>query len=42
MMLQFNNVYADLSYIIHNQEIQSLLKQIMLNEGLRKKNTFWN
>ncbi|MDR6845681.1 amidohydrolase family protein [Flavobacterium granuli] len=40
MMLQYENVYADLSYIIHSQEIQPLLKQTLLNEGLRKKVLF--
>src|SRR5690606_31702343 len=31
IMLQYDNVYGDLSYIIHNTEIQPLLKQTLMN-----------
>ena len=38
MMLQYPNVYADISYILHsNLEIQPLLKQTLQNPGLRMK-----
>jgi predicted TIM-barrel fold metal-dependent hydrolase len=38
MMLQHPNVYADISYILHNDaEILPLLKQTLLNPGLRPK-----
>ena len=38
MMLQYPNVYADISYILHNsQAIQPLLKQTLENPGLRSK-----
>lgn len=38
MMLQYPNVYADISYILHSdQEILPLLKQTLQNPGLRKK-----
>ncbi|QSB29289.1 amidohydrolase family protein [Flavobacterium sp. CLA17] len=40
IMLQYDNVYADLSYIIHSEQIQPLLKQTLLNEDLRKKILF--
>lgn len=38
MMLQHDNVYADISYILHNDaEIMPLLKQTLQNPGLRNK-----
>lgn len=38
MMLQYPNVYADISYILHNNEaILPLLKQTLQNEQLKKK-----
>lgn len=38
MILQYPNVYADISYILHNDaDILPLLKQTLLNPGLRKK-----
>ena len=39
-MLQYENVYADLSYIIHNTEIFPLLKQTLQNEKLQKRTLF--
>jgi predicted TIM-barrel fold metal-dependent hydrolase len=40
MMLQYENVYADLSYILHNSEIHPLLKQTLMNPKLRKRILF--
>jgi hypothetical protein len=40
LMLQYPNVYADLSYIIHVSEIQPLLKQTLLNPKLNSKVLF--
>jgi len=40
LMLQYDNVYADLSYIIHNKEIFPLLKQTLQNEELQKRILF--
>lgn len=40
MMLQYDNVYADLSYIIHNSDIFPLLKQTLKNEKLKKRILF--
>jgi len=37
LMLQFENVYADLSYIIHTPDIQPLLKFTLQNQKLNKK-----
>jgi predicted TIM-barrel fold metal-dependent hydrolase len=38
MMLQYKNVYADISYILHcDKEILPLLKQTLQNDGLREK-----
>jgi predicted TIM-barrel fold metal-dependent hydrolase len=38
MMLQFPNVYADISYILHDDpEILPLLKQTLLNKGMCEK-----
>jgi predicted TIM-barrel fold metal-dependent hydrolase len=38
MILQYPNVYADISYILHDtQAIQPLLKQTLENKGLRPK-----
>ena len=39
-MLQYPNVYADVSYIIHNESIQLLLKQTMTHEGLKNRVLF--
>ncbi|MDX2070236.1 MAG: hypothetical protein SFV55_17545 [Haliscomenobacter sp.] len=40
LMLQFPNVYADLSYILYNPQIQPLLKQTLLNPGLKSRVLF--
>lgn len=40
IMLQYPNVYADLSYIIHNPSIQPLLRQTLQNPILKKKVLF--
>lgn len=40
LMLQYPNVYADVSYIIHNEGIQPLLKQTMTHEGLKNRVLF--
>lgn len=40
LMLQYDNVYADLSYIIHNKEIFPLLKQTLQNDELQKRILF--
>jgi predicted TIM-barrel fold metal-dependent hydrolase len=41
MMLQHDNVYADISYILHNDaEVLPLLKQTLINPGLREKVLF--
>lgn len=40
MIIQYPNVYADLSYIIHNQEIIPMLKQTLANGKLREKVLF--
>lgn len=40
MMLQYNNVYADLSYIIHNSGIQPLLKYTLSNDILKERVLF--
>lgn len=39
-MLQKENVYADISYIIHDNEIVPLLKQTLQNPALRKRVLF--
>jgi len=40
LMLQYENTYADLSYIIHNPDIQPLLKQTLINGGLKQRVLF--
>ena len=40
LMLQYEHVYADLSYIIHNNAIQPLLKHTLRNPSLRQKVLF--
>lgn len=40
MMLQYENVYADISYILHNPDIYGLLKQTLKNKFLKKKVLF--
>jgi predicted TIM-barrel fold metal-dependent hydrolase len=40
MMLQYENVYADLSYIIHNEGIHPLLNQTLMNPKLKKRTLF--
>ncbi len=40
MMLQHNNVFADISYILHNEKIFNLLKETIDNPKLRKKVLF--
>jgi hypothetical protein len=37
IMLQYPNVYADISYILHNTDILPLLKQTLQNHELKKK-----
>jgi predicted TIM-barrel fold metal-dependent hydrolase len=38
MMLQYDNVYADISYILHNDAgVLPLLKETLQNKGLREK-----
>lgn len=37
MILQYKNVYADISYILHVENIQPLLKQTLLNPILKKQ-----
>ena len=36
-MLQYKNVYADISYILHDEVILPLLKQTLSNDGLKPK-----
>jgi predicted TIM-barrel fold metal-dependent hydrolase len=40
LMLQCDNVYADLSYILHSPSIQPLLKHTLSNNDLRKRVLF--
>ena len=41
LMLQYKNVYADISYILHNEtSLLPLLKQTLLNDGLKKRVLF--
>lgn len=40
LMIQYPNVYADLSYIIHEQDIIPLLKQTLSNAALKEKVLF--
>jgi hypothetical protein len=40
LILQYPNVYGDLSYIIHTPEIQPLLRLTLMNPGLRNKVLF--
>jgi predicted TIM-barrel fold metal-dependent hydrolase len=40
LILQYPNVYADVSYILHDSAIQPLLKQTMLNPNLKKRILF--
>jgi predicted TIM-barrel fold metal-dependent hydrolase len=40
LMLQYPNIYADLSYILHNPAIQPLLKMTLLNGELKNKVLF--
>lgn len=40
MMLQYDNVYADISYIIHERDIFPLLKQTLKNDKLKTKVLF--
>jgi predicted TIM-barrel fold metal-dependent hydrolase len=40
LMMQYPNVYADLSYIIHEQDIIPLLKQTLNNPALKEKVLF--
>lgn len=40
IMLQYPNVYADLSYILHDPQIESLLKQTLRNPKLRERVLF--
>lgn len=37
MMLRYDHVYADLSYILHDNAILPLLKQTILNDGLKDR-----
>ena len=40
MMLQYENVYADISYILHNQVILPLLKQTLNNKKLKERTLY--
>jgi predicted TIM-barrel fold metal-dependent hydrolase len=40
MLIQYDNLYADISYIVHNEEIFPLLKSTLRNPALRKKVLF--
>lgn len=40
LMMQYPNVYSDLSYIIHNQEIFPLLKSTINNPNLKERILF--
>lgn len=40
LMIQYPKIYADLSYIIHDQEIVPLLKHTLRNESLKNKVLF--
>jgi predicted TIM-barrel fold metal-dependent hydrolase len=40
LMLQYENVYADISYIVHSEKIYPLLKQTLRHKGLREKVLF--
>jgi len=40
LMLQYENVYADISHMLHNNNIQAQLKMTMKNKVLRKKVLF--
>jgi predicted TIM-barrel fold metal-dependent hydrolase len=42
LMLQYDNIYADISYIVHNNDIQPLLKKTLERENkrLRKRTLF--
>lgn len=40
MMLQYENVYADISYILHKPDIYGLLKQTLKNKLLKNKVLF--
>ncbi|AYB34010.1 hypothetical protein [Chryseolinea soli] len=40
LMLQFPNIYADVSYILHNPDIRPLLKQTLLNPRLKTRVLF--
>jgi predicted TIM-barrel fold metal-dependent hydrolase len=37
LMLQYPNIYADISYILHDEHIMSLLKQTLQNEKLQTR-----
>jgi hypothetical protein len=40
MMLQYPNLYADISYIVHNEKTFPLLKQTLKNDKLKKRVLF--
>lgn len=40
LMLQYDNVYADISYILHNPKIKALLHNTLHNDKLEKKILF--
>ena len=40
LIIQYPKIYADLSYIIHDQEIIPLLKHTLRNESLKNKVLF--
>ena len=40
IMLQYDNVYSDLSYILYNDGIHPLLKQTLMNPRLRERTLF--
>jgi len=40
LMLQYDNVYSDISYIVHNNDIQPLLKDTLRNKKLSERVLF--
>jgi hypothetical protein len=40
MMLQYDNLFADISYIVHDEKIFALLKQTLQNNKLKKRVLF--
>ena len=40
MMLQYDNLYADISYILHDEKIFPLIKQTLQNDELKTRILF--